>query len=84
MEITYGKTTPTSYSDPEVQQITICIARLGKALRQGAYLVDTFPLLRHVPFYLSELRRFHSEELSLFRSQMDVVRSKMVRLFALA
>ena len=83
MAITYGKT-PTSYSDPEVQQINLSLARLGKALRQGAYLVDTLPLLRYVPFYLSELRRFHREELSLFRSQMDVVRSQMVRLFALA
>jgi hypothetical protein len=25
MHITYGKTTPTSYSDPEVQQVNKCV-----------------------------------------------------------
>ena len=42
MTVTYGKTTPTSYSDPEVKRIEQVTARLGSALRPGAYLVDTY------------------------------------------
>ncbi|KAF5370353.1 hypothetical protein D9758_006931 [Tetrapyrgos nigripes] len=77
MSLTYGKTTPTSYSDPEVQKVNICLSRLGAAIRPGTYLVDSFPLLRYVPGYLSELKAFHREELQLFRSQLDAVRVKM-------
>jgi len=78
MSLTYGKTTPTSYFDPEVQKVNLCLSRLGAAARLGAYLVDSFPLLKYVPGYLSQLKAFHREELDLFRSQLDAVRTKMV------
>ena len=83
MSLAYGKQTPTYYSDPDVQGVIKCLTRLGRAARPGAYLVDSFPILRYVPGYLSELRKFHQEELSLFRSQLDGVREKMVVLFQL-
>ncbi|KAJ7587116.1 cytochrome P450 [Mycena floridula] len=78
MTLAYGKTTSTLYSDPEVRQINEYTRRLGVAARPGSYLVDAFPLLRYVPFYLSTLRSYHREELALFRSQLEAVRSKMV------
>jgi len=78
MTITYGKTTPTSYADPEVQQVNACLARMGKALKPGSYLVDSYPFLQYVPRYLRTLRRYHQDELALFRSQIDVVRNQMV------
>lgn len=78
MSLTYGKTTPTAYSDKDVQDVNKCLGRLGSALRPGAYLVDSFPILRYVPGYLTQLKRFHKEELALFRSQVDIVRTKMV------
>jgi hypothetical protein len=40
MTITYGKTTPTAYSDPEVQEVQECLSFIGIAMRPGAYLVD--------------------------------------------
>lgn len=78
MAITYGKITPTSYSDPEVQQVNKCLSRLGSAIRPGAYLVDSYPILRYVPGYLDTLQQYHREELALFRSQLDAVRQQMV------
>ncbi|THV06992.1 cytochrome P450 [Dendrothele bispora CBS 962.96] len=77
ISLTYGKPTPTTYSEPEVQRLQKCLFRLGAAVRPGTYLVDSFPPLRYVPGYLSELKRYHQEELSLFRSQLDGVRDKI-------
>ncbi|KAH9858577.1 cytochrome P450 [Lenzites betulinus] len=77
MSITYGKTTPTSYSDPDVKQINLSAARVGDAVRPGAYLVDTYPFLKHIPFFTSELKRFHREELALYRSQVQGVKARL-------
>lgn len=78
MSITYGKTTPTSYSDPEVKQINLGLKRLGNAVRPGAYLVDSYPFLKYIPFFTSELRRFHHEELALYRCQLQGVKTRLV------
>ena len=78
MSLTYGKTTPTSYSDPEVQLVNKYLARLGRGLKPGAYLVDSYPILQYVPFYLNTLKQHHKEELALFKSQLEGVRIKMV------
>lgn len=78
MSITYGKITPTAYSDLEVVAVNRCLTRLGRTLRPGAYLVDTYPILKYVPGYLSELRKWHQEELALFQGQLDLVREQMV------
>lgn len=78
MTITYGKTTPTAYSDPEVQEVQECLSFIGIAMRPGAYLVDSFPILKCLPGYTSELKARHRRELSLFRRQLDGVRKKMV------
>lgn len=78
MSITYGKTTPTSYSDPDVKQINLSATRVGDAVRPGAYLVDTYPFLKHIPFFTSELKRFHREELALYRSQVQGVKARLV------
>jgi hypothetical protein len=91
------KTTRTSYSDPEVQQVNgcapciciarcihayheryRCLARLGRALTPGRYMVNTYPVLRYLPDYLRELRVWHAEELALFHGQAGNVRRKMV------
>ncbi|TFK68367.1 cytochrome P450 [Pluteus cervinus] len=77
LTLAYGKTTPTSYSDPEVQRINECLSRLGDALRPGAYRVDTIPLLRYVPGYLDKLREAHRLELALFSEQLGGVLKKM-------
>ncbi|KAG1854460.1 cytochrome P450 [Suillus subalutaceus] len=77
MSFTYGKTTPTSYTDPEIVAVNKCLARFGRAMKPGAYLVDTYPILRFVPGYLSQLKAWHQDELALFNGQLDVVRRQM-------
>jgi hypothetical protein len=79
MSFTYGKTTPTSYTDPEIVTVNKCIGRFGRAIRPGAYLVDTYPILRFVPGYLNQLKVWHQEEHALFKGQLDAVRRQMVR-----
>jgi hypothetical protein len=78
MGITYGKVTPTSYSDPEVIAVNRCLKRFGQAVLPGAYLVDTYPILQYVPGYLTQLKEWHREELALFEGQLDSVRKQMV------
>jgi hypothetical protein len=51
-------------------------------MKPGAYLVDTYPILRFVPGYLSQLKTWHQEDLALFNGQLDAVRRQMVRDFA--
>ncbi|TBU29936.1 cytochrome P450 [Dichomitus squalens] len=77
MSVTYGKTTPTSYSDSEVKQINKIAARLGDALRPGAYLIDTYPWLRYVPGMTSKLKQWHREEIGLYRGQVDAVKQRL-------
>ena len=78
MTMTYGKTTPTYYTDPEVSEINIHTTRLGKVVPAGQHVVDNYPILRHVPFVASTLRRWHEEELSLFSTMVDLVRTQVV------
>ncbi|KAG1854466.1 cytochrome P450 [Suillus subalutaceus] len=67
MSFTYGKTTPTSYTDPEIVAVHKSLARLGQAVKPGAYLVDTHGTKKILP---------------LFNGQLDVVRRQMVCDFA--
>ena len=77
--MTYGKTTPTTYSDPEVKGIVRVSQHLGKALQPGAYLVDTYPFLKHIPGYLRHLHKIHEEELVFFHGLIADVKRKLVR-----
>ncbi|KAG1798587.1 cytochrome P450 [Suillus plorans] len=77
MSFTYGKTTPTSYTDPEIVAVNRSLAHFGQAIQPGAYLVDTYPILRFIPGYLSQLKAWHQEELALFNGQLDAVRRQM-------
>ena len=81
MSFTYGKTTPTAYTDPEVVAINKALEYFGRALNPGAYLVDTYPILRFVPGYLSQLKMRREKDRALFNGQLDVVRRQMVRDF---
>lgn len=79
MTVGYGKTTPTSYADPEVRAINLSLARMGVTMRPGAHLVDTFPFLKYIPGYLSHLRRYGEEEKALFTGLVQMVREHLVR-----
>ncbi|EMD42065.1 hypothetical protein CERSUDRAFT_120902 [Gelatoporia subvermispora B] len=77
MEVTFGKTTPTSYSDPEVKAIKNVAANFSGALLPGKYLVNSFPVLKHIPFFVSELKKMHMHEISLYRRLLGAVKESM-------
>ena len=78
MSVTYGKTTPTLYSDPEVQQINRGTERLGDTLRPGAYLIESYPWMRYVPGMASKVERWHEEDIALYRGQVEAVKQRQV------
>jgi hypothetical protein len=77
MTLTYGKTTPTNYSDPEVQAIVKNGLELGKLLSKN-HIVDDYPLLRYLPFVTSELRQGFKADHDLYTSQVEAVKKQVV------
>lgn len=77
MTMTYGKTEPTYYTDPEVQEILLHGTRLGSVIPLDYHQVDRFPILKHVPFVTSTLRQWHKEELALFSNLVDGARARL-------
>ncbi|KAK0442507.1 cytochrome P450 [Desarmillaria tabescens] len=77
LALTYGKMTPTTYNDPDLQQMILEANRLRMTNSPGAYLVDTFPVLRWVPGYLSELKKWHQDSLALCRRCLGYVQTRM-------
>ena len=76
--LTYGSEEYVTATTPKVLRINQALLRVGQTLLPGRYNVDTWPILRFVPGYFRELKKWHKEELSLFREQLDEVREKMV------
>ncbi|KAG1748761.1 cytochrome P450 [Suillus occidentalis] len=74
MKIAYGKTTPTSATDPEVIQALQHIQRLRAALRPGAYLVDSIPWLKYLPWYGQELTQQHERCKRLYTDELNRVK----------
>lgn len=77
MTTTYGKTTPTEYSDPEIQAVVQNGFALGMVLSK-THMVDVYPFLRYVPFFTSELRRGFEADLDMYTSQLSVARKQLV------
>ncbi|KAG0694288.1 cytochrome P450 [Suillus ampliporus] len=57
MKVAYGKNTPTSATDPDVIEMNKVIRMTGAVLRPGAYLADTIPWLKYLPWYGRDLKR---------------------------
>ncbi|EGN99632.1 hypothetical protein SERLA73DRAFT_179742 [Serpula lacrymans var. lacrymans S7.3] len=76
-KVAYGKTTPTSGTDPEVQHVRLSLDRLRHAMRPGQYFVDTFPFLKHLPWYGRELKKWHQDDLRLYTSQLGKVQKQL-------
>ncbi|EGN92985.1 hypothetical protein SERLA73DRAFT_190373 [Serpula lacrymans var. lacrymans S7.3] len=77
MKITYGKSTPTDMTDPEMARVLKCMHQFQAAMRPGRYLVDTFPFLKYVPGYGGDLERWRKDELALFGGLMNRVKTNM-------
>ncbi|KAH7915214.1 cytochrome P450 [Hygrophoropsis aurantiaca] len=76
-KIAYGKNTPSPASDPEVQSIRKSFDVLRDALRPGAYLVDSFPFLKYLPWYGRKLRREHEVITGVYLRQLDRVKQEL-------
>ena len=51
----------------------------NEATRPGAYLVDRFPWLKHVPGYGRRLKEHHDFDLRFYSEQLDRVKRAMVK-----
>jgi hypothetical protein len=80
MKVAYGKTTPTSATDPEVIQALQHVQRLRTALRPGAYLVDSIPWLKYLPWYGQELKQQHERCKQLYTDELNRVKFQIVRI----
>ncbi|EGN94234.1 hypothetical protein SERLA73DRAFT_171698 [Serpula lacrymans var. lacrymans S7.3] len=77
LRVTYGKTTPTAVTDPEMVAILKVVDHFQTVMRPGNFLVDRFPLLKYIPGYGRILEKWHQEELALFHDHMDRVKRNM-------
>lgn len=78
MSLAYGKTERSTYQSPEIRRVVACLNRFHAAAQPGHFAIDAHPWLRYWPGYLSQHRRWHKEELTLFREQYESVRTRMV------
>jgi len=78
LQISYGKTSPTSALDPDVQGVQRAMNNIRKALQPGAYLVESCPFLKYVPWYASDLKEAHKEDAELYMRQLDRVKNQMM------
>jgi len=78
MKIAYGKTTPTSATDPEVIRIVEGVERLRVALRPGEYMVDSIPALKYLPWYGRNLRDGFRSTRELFTEQLSRIKKQLV------
>ncbi|KAG2034133.1 cytochrome P450 [Suillus americanus] len=76
-KVAYGKTTPTSATDPEARLIRENFQLLRKTLRPGAYLVDVIPWLKYLPWYGQELKQGFERNRQLNTDQLNRVKRQM-------
>ncbi|KAG2137949.1 cytochrome P450 [Suillus clintonianus] len=72
-KITYGK----NADDSEVAGGRQFLMTLFKVVIPGAYLVDTIPWLKYLPWYGQDLKQDHEDNRKLFTGQMSRVKKQM-------
>ncbi|KAG0696579.1 cytochrome P450 [Suillus ampliporus] len=77
MKVAYGKNTPTSATDPDVIEINQLVRMTGALIRPGAYLVDTIPWLKYLPWYGRDLRRWFERSEKLSTGNLNRVKGQM-------
>jgi hypothetical protein len=82
MKIAYGKTTPTNATDPEVKRVTEFADKFRAALHPGAYLVDSIPWLKYIPWYARDLRDGCRESQKLFIEQLGRLKQELVCMYS--
>lgn len=80
MRLGYGKVIQTG-DEPYMRDILKVVHNVERVASPGAYLVDTFPILMHLPTWLAPFKReaaqLHEFESKLFRGLLLEVRDKM-------
>ena len=80
MKLAYDKTVDSS-NDPHIIRALQVVHTVERVASPGAYLVDTFPILMHLPRWLAPFKReaevLHEREISLFRELLFDVRERM-------
>lgn len=79
MTVAYGKITPTSAKDEEVKYVRQRFVALAKAMRPGAYLVDSIPWLRYLPWYGQDLKQEFKTINRFYTDQLNLVKQQIVR-----
>ncbi|KAG0706592.1 cytochrome P450 [Suillus ampliporus] len=77
MKVAYGKNTTTSATDPDVIEINKLIIMTAAIIRPGAYLVDTIPWLKYLPWYGRDLRRGFERHKKLYIGHLNRVKEQM-------
>jgi cytochrome P450 len=79
MKVAYGKTTPTSASDPEIGEARQVVRSVRTVLRHGNYLVNSIPWLKYLPWYAPELKDQFERTTRLHTNQLNRVKLHMQR-----
>ncbi|KAG2133694.1 cytochrome P450 [Suillus clintonianus] len=79
MRVAYGKTERTFSGDPELKDARQRLEALGKSQRPGAYLVDSLPWLKHIPWYGKALRREFENGKKVYLAQLNQVKQQIQR-----
>ncbi|KAG2152829.1 cytochrome P450 [Suillus clintonianus] len=77
LKVAYGKNTPTLATDPEVIEIRKVFGMVAEALRPGAYLVDSIPWLRYLPWYGRDLKMRFQRSKKLNTGHLNRVKEQM-------
>ncbi|KAG1737540.1 cytochrome P450 [Suillus paluster] len=79
MKVAYGKNTRTFAGDLELKDARQRIEELGKSQRPGAYLVDSIPWLRYIPWYGKDLREGFERGRKIYTAQLNRVKHQLQR-----
>ncbi|KAG2050656.1 cytochrome P450 [Suillus hirtellus] len=79
MKVAYGKTTPTSATDPDVVALRrrIWFSQRAMLMYPGTYLVNAIPWLKYLPWYARDLKQEFEREKKLNIGRLDLVKEKM-------
>ncbi|KIK42207.1 hypothetical protein CY34DRAFT_83942 [Suillus luteus UH-Slu-Lm8-n1] len=77
LKIAYGKNTPTSATDPEVRDVRHLMKYFRIVLHPGAYLVESIPWLKYLPWYGQDLKQQFKKSRELYLNQLNHVRQQL-------
>ncbi|KAG1736220.1 cytochrome P450 [Suillus lakei] len=77
MKVAYGKNTLTSATDPEVIEMRQIVGMVIGILRPGAYLVDSIPWFKYLPWYGRDLKLGFERSKKLNTGHLQRVKEQM-------